>query len=85
MPALQALPAPRLHHGLSLLLLASSFAFGQSPKTEELEITTKIKFKRTEAMIAANVPQIDVVDNDLMLDGLCRLYRRINTDRSRES
>lgn len=29
------------------------------------------------AMIAANTNQIDVVDNDLMLDGLARLYRRV--------
>ncbi len=30
------------------------------------------------AMIAESTSQIDVVDNDLMLDGLCRLYRRLN-------
>lgn len=28
-------------------------------------------------MIAENTKQIDVVDNDLMLDGLCRLYHRL--------
>ncbi len=30
------------------------------------------------ALIAENTSQIDVVDNDLMLDGLCRLYRRLH-------
>ncbi len=30
------------------------------------------------AMIAESTSQIDVVDNDLMLDGLCRLYRRLH-------
>lgn len=29
-------------------------------------------------MIAKDTSQIDVVDNDLMLDGLCRLYRRLS-------
>jgi len=30
------------------------------------------------SMIAENTSQIDIVDADLMLDGLCRLYRRLD-------
>ncbi|MEQ1642311.1 MAG: type III pantothenate kinase [Pyrinomonadaceae bacterium] len=35
------------------------------------------------AMVAANTNQIDVVDNDLMLDGLARLYRRVTASENR--
>lgn len=52
------------------LLLAVKNEVGSSPKV--------IATGGFAAMIAENTSQIDVVDDDLMLDGLGRLYRRLH-------